>query len=211
MSLCAIGTPVSGVASPLAMRASAARACASVTSGRTSRKALRFLWLSMRPRKTRASSTAETSFAISAWPSSATDFSNIARPLLDDLGHEEQAVLLRRRVPHVGLAVFRRTGSIVAQSLRTAERMRHRFDSAGVHRLQLLDEIEDVVELPERLPGFRVAHLDTREMSDTLDVAESKCHFAGGFRGRGRFRGGAGRKTARPGCARVAPGKPAFC
>src|SRR3989304_171449 len=147
MSLCAIGTPLSGVASPLAIRASAARACASVTSGRTSRKALRVLWLSMRSRKSRASSTAETSPAISARPSSATDFSNIARPLLDNLGHEDQAVVLRRRVPHVGLAVVRRAGQVFAQPLRTAERMRHRFNAPGVHRLQPLDELEDVVEL----------------------------------------------------------------
>ena len=39
MSLCAIGMPVNGVASPRAKRASAAAAWASVISGRTSRKA----------------------------------------------------------------------------------------------------------------------------------------------------------------------------
>jgi hypothetical protein len=43
ISLCAIGTPVSGVTAPRAMRASAARACANVTSGRTSRKAFKSL------------------------------------------------------------------------------------------------------------------------------------------------------------------------
>ncbi len=153
----------------------------------------------MRSRKSRASSTAETSLETSARPSSATDFSNIARPLLDNLGHEEQAVLLRRCVAHVGLAVFRRAGHVFAQPLRTSERMRHRFDPAGVHRLQLLDELEDVVELPERLHGFRVGHLDAREMSDALDVAESKSHIVEGFRDRGRVQNGTGREGCKAG------------
>src|SRR5258708_19994746 len=100
----------------------------------------------MRSRKNRASSTAETSLAISARPSSATDFLNIAPPLLDDLGHEEQAVQLRRRVPHVGLAVFRRTAHAFAQPLRPAEWMRHRFHSPAFHPFTLLDNPQNLFD-----------------------------------------------------------------
>jgi len=60
--------------------------------------------------------------------------------------------------------------------------------------------------------GFRVGHLDAREMSDALDVAESKGHFVGGFRGRGwvqeRDRKEDTRPVAAPGWLL---GNPFFC
>src|SRR5262245_7456761 len=90
MSLCAIGMPVSGPASPFARRSSTVRKALSSRSKRA-----------MRSRCSRVSSTEESFFAARAWESSV----RVALiTLLDDLGHQVQAALDRRRGRLVGLA-----------------------------------------------------------------------------------------------------------
>ena len=81
MSLCAIGMPVRGAASPAAMRASAAFACASDTSARTSMNAFRSPCAAMRARYRRVSSTLETLRSRNASPSARTVDSCMVRGL----------------------------------------------------------------------------------------------------------------------------------
>ena len=75
MSLCAIGTPVSGPPCPAARRASARAASASAASAVTVMNALLTpWWRSMRVRNARVSSTLETARAASSDASSTTVF-----------------------------------------------------------------------------------------------------------------------------------------
>src|SRR2546423_8325685 len=95
MSLCAIGMPVSGPASPFARRAWARRASERLRAGSTVMKAFSSpLSCAMRSRWSCVSSTDESFLAASAAESSeSVAFSK----LLDHLGDEVQAVLDRRR------------------------------------------------------------------------------------------------------------------
>src|SRR6478672_56373 len=169
ISLCAIGTPVSGVASPLASRASAAAACASVSSSLMSVYALRSLACA-RARKWRASSVAETCLPCSSADSSLMVMvcmvcSFAMSGLFDDLGHEVQAVLGGRRRLLVIVAAVWLIGNIVAQAQREArvvgsDRLRQRFDAAGVDRLHLLDQRKNAVELVQRRGSLLVAEFE---------------------------------------------------
>jgi hypothetical protein len=102
----------------------------------------------------------------SARTSSATDFSNMPGALLDHSRYEEQPVLAGGRILHDGLPVRWDARQIHAQTLMASQRMRHGLDASGVHRLQLLDQPENFVELRERPFGFCVADLDACEMRD---------------------------------------------
>src|SRR5882672_855078 len=107
MSLCASGMPSNAPDSPRARRASAARACASVTSGRTSRNALRCWLAADRARNNCANSTAETFFACRSRLSSATEA--CAKPLM--------RVLWRGRTPRARQSVARAaTRAVCARS-----------------------------------------------------------------------------------------------
>src|SRR5882672_1250928 len=107
MSLCAMGMPVSGPASPRARRSSARRADSRASDSSTSMKA--FSWLLKRPMRSRhwrVSSTEESFLAARAAESS---LSVALSTLLDHLGHEVQAVVDRRgdgliKLARVGLA-----------------------------------------------------------------------------------------------------------
>src|ERR1041384_1628234 len=90
MSLCAIGIPVSGPASPLARRSSARRAAArlrSLSSSVEMNALSSRLSLAIRSRQARVSSTEEIFLAARAGGSSGT---GDKRRLLKDLGHEVQ-------------------------------------------------------------------------------------------------------------------------
>src|SRR5471030_875652 len=106
-SLWAIGTPVSVVAVPLAMRASASAAWASVSARSTCKKVFE-LSASMRSRKCVASATAEISLFCKSVDSCLMDFvcmaflfslfgeggyRGVAYRLLDDFRYQVQAVL----------------------------------------------------------------------------------------------------------------------
>src|SRR5258706_10772870 len=118
MSLCASGMPSSAPDSPRARRASAARACASVASGRTSRNAFRRLLAAARARNSCASSTAETFFACRSWLSTATDAcANSLVSLMRALCRGGTPVA-RRSVAHAARAAF-------ARSTRAGESLDH--------------------------------------------------------------------------------------
>ena len=151
------GTPVSGVALPRARCAHRRRrACARVSSGRDVEKRVQIaLRRSMRSRNTCASSTAETFCGGRARPtvrSDAGDLSCASPSLLDDLGHEEQPVLLT-----AGAIDWNSSALIASRSRVLAQPLRCRPSGwaigsmpAGVHRLHALDHAEDIVQLVER-------------------------------------------------------------
>src|SRR6266699_2818417 len=120
MSLCAIGMPVSGPASPFARRASARRASERLRAASTVMKAF--------------SSTDESFLAASAAESSeSVAFSK----LLDHLGDEVQAVLDRRRDRLINLRLAGLDDPVGTQPLPAGqvglEGVRHRLDAAGIH------------------------------------------------------------------------------
>src|SRR5439155_19092025 len=137
-SLCATGMPVSGAASPRAMRRSASRACARLFSRSTVMKALRRgLKRSMRSRQTRVSSTAEISLARSRLERVASVspcMPGLAlRPrLLDHLRYEVEAVLDLRRQCLEAFALIALGHAILAQPLARVLRMRHGLDGGSV-------------------------------------------------------------------------------
>src|SRR5882672_10883140 len=91
MSLCAMGIPVSGSASPRARRASARSAAASASDASTLMKLFSSpLCREMRSRQARVNSTDDSFFAASALESSRIE---ALSKLLDDLGHEVQPIL----------------------------------------------------------------------------------------------------------------------
>ncbi|MNN69650.1 hypothetical protein D3C81_1854600 [compost metagenome] len=54
--------------------------------------------------------------------------------------------------------------------------MGQRFDAGGVHRLHLLHQREEVVQLGECLRGLGIAGFDAGQMRDALDVGECESH-----------------------------------
>src|SRR5690348_15962621 len=147
MSLCAIGTPVSGPAAPCARYWSARDAAPMVSSSSTLMKLFSPpLKRAMRRRNSRASSTDETCFGASARESSVTvAFST----LLDHFGHEVQALFHRRRHRLVKRALVALANLVGPQALREVERMRHRLDARRVHGADLLDQREHAVQALE--------------------------------------------------------------
>src|SRR5688572_19744665 len=94
MSLCAMGMPVSGPASPFARRSSARFAASMLISSSTVMKALSSRYLSILSRWARVNSTAETFFADKAAESSVT---LALSTLLENFGHEIEPPLYGRR------------------------------------------------------------------------------------------------------------------
>src|SRR5437868_3905022 len=127
MSLCAIGIPVSGAASPRALFASASRAQFSAWDASTLINALSASpWRSMRSRQARVSSTEEIFLAASAAPSSPrVAFSK----LLDDLRHEVEAFFHRRGDSLIKLALVLFARFVGTQALDHIEGVRHRLDA----------------------------------------------------------------------------------
>ncbi len=54
--------------------------------------------------------------------------------------------------------------------------MRHRFDTRGIDRLHLLDQLKDTVEMTLRSQGFGFAHLKPCEVGDALNLFNSERH-----------------------------------
>src|SRR3954467_9995304 len=135
MSLCAIGIPLSGPASPLARCSSARRAEARLLSLSSSfeMKALSSgLSFATRSRQARVSSTEEIFLAASAAESSVTVE---LRRLLNDFGNEVQTGLHGRRDRLVGTAPVGFGDLVGAQPLDHVQGMGHRLDAGGVDRL----------------------------------------------------------------------------
>src|SRR5438034_4175817 len=115
MSLCAIGMPVSGWASPRALCASACFARSRAWEGSTLMKAFSAApYRSMRSRQPRASSTEEIFLAASAAPSSP---SVALSKLLDDLRHEVEALFHGRGDRLIKLALAGLAHFVGAQAL----------------------------------------------------------------------------------------------
>src|SRR6516162_6018835 len=195
-SLCATGMPVSGCASPAAMRASAVRAACSARSRSTVRNALSFgSSVSIRSRAVRVSSTLDTRFSASERESSDSDAESEVISL-NDFGYQIQPVVYRRRDALVERVAVGLADVIVAQRGRHLLRMRHRHDACGVDRAHFIDELEDAVELALHVLRLGRRYLDPGEMRDALDVlngdghvekAAGKCRFrklSAGFRAR---------------------------
>src|SRR5688500_18879549 len=126
MSLCATAMPVSGPAAPRARCSSARRAAARARDSSTLMNAFNSRCARMRARHCPVSSTAEILPAASAAESSVTvAFSK----LLDDLRHEIQARVYRRRGRLVALARVRLGHFIGPQFLYEVERVRHGLDA----------------------------------------------------------------------------------
>src|SRR6266851_5558878 len=127
MSLCAIGMPVSGSASPRARRASARLAASTACDSSKSMKAFNWpLKRPMRSRQARVSSTEESCLAARAAESSR---SVALSKLLNHPGHEVKPILdcgsdRLIKLALVGLAHF-----IRSQALNHIERMGHRLDT----------------------------------------------------------------------------------
>src|SRR5438132_4795202 len=167
MSLCAIGMPVSGSASPRARRASARFAASSACDPSTLMNALSSSWRSMRCRQARVNSTDETFFAARAAESSR---SVALSKLLDHLGHEVQPILdcgsdRLIKLALVGLAHF-----IRPQALNHLERMGHRLDAGGVNRAHLVDQAQHAVQAIEHRTGFLRLDRDAREAREAPHV-----------------------------------------
>src|SRR5450830_393996 len=179
MSLWAIGTPVSAVAVPAAIRVSASAACASVSARSTCRKAFRSLF-SIRSRKWVASSVAETALLCRRADSSLMVLVCMAFQfirysvvlaeagthivLVDHFRHQVQAVLGLGGDGLIGVAAIRFAGHVVAQAQRDVihvgrQWMAQRGDAVGVNRLHLFGQREDAVQLLQRGRALLLAHL----------------------------------------------------
>ena len=179
MSLCAIGTPASGGASPAAMRASAARAWASVTSSSTATKAPS-AWCGVDARQ-------EVLRGL--------DRRNLARAQrLGELGHAQSAVRVLRRAHSITFGTRNRPlstagalrwlasrlfGSLATSSaqpqrdvLDGGHRMRQGLDAGGVDRAHALDQIEEAVDLAEHALAFVGGQLQPRERGDAGDIGD---------------------------------------
>ena len=172
MSLCAIGRPVSGPASPAARR-SAAFACASAGSRVTVMKALSFgrarRCARACARELDARKTVLWRGARSRAPPAVYAFAGVS--LFDDLGHEIQRPL-RRSARCVGRSRVGPFGHDVRpQALRLAgERMRHRLDTRLGRRIRAADEVDDPRQavLVDGDLGF--GDLEPGEMRDAVDL-----------------------------------------
>src|SRR5262249_50191674 len=148
MSFWAMGMPVSGYPPPPARRRSAASACFKLASSPSVMKQLSFPFNELIVlRKCRVSSTLEMRRAarsvarrlIVAWCIAARSRTGASgthrRVLLDHLGHQVEAVIHLRgdRLEQGALVGLR--GGVRAQALHHVERMGHRLDVAGIHRL----------------------------------------------------------------------------
>src|SRR2546425_4294386 len=175
MSLCAIGMPVSGSASPRARRASARSAAASACGASALMKAFSSpLWRSMRSRQARVSSTEDSFLAARAAESSR---SVAVSKLLDHLGYEVQPILhLWFSVPPrwsdrlIKLALIGLAHPIRPQALNHVERMGHRLDTGGVNRAHLVDQAEHPVQAIEHGAGFFWLDRDAREAREAPHV-----------------------------------------
>src|SRR5437879_6097522 len=178
MSLCAIGMPVSGPASPFARRASARRASERLRAASTVMKAFSSpLSCAMRSRWSCVSSTEESFLAASAAESSeSVAFSK----LLYDLGDEVQAVLDRRgdrliKLLLVGLGDLVGTQPLPAGQM-GLERMRHRLDAAGIHGAHLVDQAKHPVQALQRRLGLFRPDGDAGKPRDAADLVVGKRH-----------------------------------
>src|SRR3989304_5538590 len=183
MSFWAMGMPVSMPASPFAILASAARAWASERSGSTVIKAFRSLYLLMRSRKARVSSTLEISFRRRAAERAATVLSNMAGvltsgggKLLYDLGHQVQAGLDRRRDFLELLALVGFGDRVRAQPQACLVGVGHGRDTRGIHGVHLLDQAEDAGQGFGVGVGLRLGDVQTRKMRDFAYLLAVKGH-----------------------------------
>src|SRR5690606_8291125 len=186
-SLWAMGMPVSGAARPSARAASAARAWASVRSASTCRKAFSSWRAAMASSALCASSVAETRRSSKALRSSAMLANSVCRGnvmgLLDDLGHQEKAVLDGGGVgqKRVARCLRGRFGDLVlAQAqghvLDGGDGVGERFHALGVHGLQLFDQAEDAVEVFEDSLLDVACELQPGQPRDARDVVFGKRH-----------------------------------
>src|SRR5262249_26499262 len=176
MSLCAIGIPVSGPASPRARCSSDRRAAARLLSLSSSveMKALSSrLSLAIRSRQARVSSTEEIFLAARAAESSVTVE---LRRLLNDFGDEVQPPFLGRgnglvRFPPVCLPDF-----VGAQPLDDVEGVGHRLDPGCVHGLDLSRHLEDAVQAAALLGGLAGLQSDAGEPREAADLVVRERH-----------------------------------
>ena len=180
MSLCAIGTPVSGPPSPCARRSSAARASPSARSAVTVTKAFRAGAIrSMRPRKCRVRSRLENRRALRPAASSATV------SVCSDMTGSHSMTLGTRYRPAATAAAFCWYFSCRSISVTTSgrrrwdlvrERVRHGHDAAGVGRRELLDEVDDAGEALDVDGQLRLGDLEAGEVGDALDLGARQTH-----------------------------------
>src|SRR4051812_269576 len=187
MSLCAIGIPVSGPASPLARCSSALRAMARLPSLSSSveMKALSSaLSLAVRSKQARVSSTEEIFLAASAADSSVTV--ELSR-LLNDFGDEVQTCFHGRRDRLVGLAPIGLGDVVRAQPLDQVQSVRHGLDARGIDRLDLADQLEDPVQAAAHFRSLPRLQGDAGEAREAPDVVVGERHSRSmARRGRGR-------------------------
>src|SRR6185295_15106239 len=188
MSLCAIGMPVSGPASPFARRASARLAALRLFSSSVEMKAFSCRSsFAIRSRQARVSSTDETFFTASAADNSVTvELSK----LLDDFGDEVKTLFHRRgrglvELPPVGFGDF-----VGAKPLNQVEGVRHRLDAGGIHRPHLPHQPQDAVQALADLPRLAGIQSDAGEAREAADLVVGKRHF---FRSTAAGKAGAAR------------------
>src|SRR5580765_4697901 len=183
MSLWATGIPVSGCPAPLAMSASAARACARLLSESMVMKAFSFPFsASMRARKAFVSSTLENFLCASPAASSLSEASSMDPgaptriPLLDHLGNEIEPPLHLRRNRLKAIALVALGHRVVAQAQREPLGVRHRGYAFGVDGLHRADQLENLVELALDGARFGVINADPGQLGDCSDLFGGQGH-----------------------------------
>jgi hypothetical protein len=89
---------------------------------------------------------------------------------LDNFGYEIKPGFRFRRHVLECLVAVRLGDDVFAQALYQVLGVRHRLDTAGVHRLHLLDQGKNPVQLGEHPLRFRYGNLYAGQMGDALDL-----------------------------------------
>ena len=154
MSLCAIGTPSSGAASPAARRASAARACASARLvDRRERGAEPLVRWPKRSSRCSSGSTLESFPAARAraelGDAELVQFALTRSPSARDRARRSTAGALRWLASRSTISVTSSSRSRRCGLLHRGERRVERLDAARLDRAHLLDDAKEAVELLE--------------------------------------------------------------
>ena len=97
--------------------------------------------------------------------------------LFYDFGNEIQAVLNRRGILLVRVALIAFGDAIGTQPLDLIERMRHRFDVVGGRRLQLVDEVHDTRQLGDNVFHLAGFEPESRKGRDVFYLSFVQRHF----------------------------------
>src|SRR5574344_613928 len=189
-SLCPIGTPARGPAWPAARAASCAWAWPKVMSSSSAKNVPKACWALARCKKCWATSVAlvwrlricAARAAMLKWCKSWVLIKLARRLLFDDFGNQEQALLGRRGVAQIGIALIGLGDHIVLQAqlhvLQHGHGVGQRLDARRIDGLHLRNHAEKIIQLDAHLLAFLRGEFQSRQMGNAVNVVRGEGHSA---------------------------------